>query len=437
MAIERKEYRVLSVGFRGDIRTSLKNEFNIICSISDDLDAEINWTELHLMQTSSIKPNLSSAMLSCLNEVKKHYLKFSDINSRRFYYINERESEVYNAFILTFYQIYRLLVNEKINLVLHSNIPHEGFDYLIYLVSKYLKIESILCYQSLFANYFWMSRTLEDFGKISLNPNLQEINTSCYVLPNNWFYMKGANRDHSYSFRHAALEIIRKPYRIVPALVRSIYAHEYRLNIRRLVGQKINDGKYIYFPLHLQPELTTSALGGDFSDQLLALESLSTWIPGDYQILIKENPKQTEKQRGKLFYKRLSALKNVRLLPPGESSIDLIRNSSAVATITGTAGWEALFYGKPVLIFGLAWYREFAGVMQFNFDLNFNEFIRITPPPRDVLVNELDHALQTAGLGVVDEEYAPLVEGFDSKVNGKSVVRSIVDYITLASPSKN
>ena len=43
---------------------------------------------------------------------------------------------------------------------------------------------------------------------------------------------------------------------------------------------KINfEEKFVYFPLPMQPEMTTSAIGGEFRDQLLALERLSNILP--------------------------------------------------------------------------------------------------------------------------------------------------------------
>jgi hypothetical protein len=43
-------------------------------------------------------------------------------------------------------------------------------------------------------------------------------------------------------------------------------------------------------------------------------------------------------------------------------SFDLIDRSLAVATTGGTAGIEAVARGKPVLLFGDAWYRNCPGV---------------------------------------------------------------------------
>lgn len=124
-------------------------------------------------------------------------------------------------------------------------------------------------------------------------------------------------------------------------------------------------GKYIYFPLHLQPERSTSPAGGFFDDQLLAAEILSASLPDDWALLIKEHPSQfwqprAVKQsdfRSENFYARLAALPRTKLIAFEYDSHTLIDNAEATATITGTAGWETMMQGKACLAFGRAWYH--------------------------------------------------------------------------------
>jgi capsule polysaccharide export protein KpsC/LpsZ len=52
----------------------------------------------------------------------------------------------------------------------------------------------------------------------------------------------------------------------------------------------------------------------------------------------------------------------VKFIDVHTRSIDLVRKSQAVATVTGTAGWEALFQEKPVLVFGYSYYQYAPGV---------------------------------------------------------------------------
>lgn len=125
---------------------------------------------------------------------------------------------------------------------------------------------------------------------------------------------------------------------------------------------------YIYFPLHMQPEHTTAPMGDVFVNQNLAIELLTSCTPQGWQIYVKEQPGQFfpfvrgESSRSKRYYDRIAAMPNVRLVPVETDPFELIDHSRAVATITGTSGWEAVVRGRPSLIFGHAWYRGCDGV---------------------------------------------------------------------------
>lgn len=423
----------LTVGFEGETLSALRARFNVQCVIAEDSSATINWHALHNLHIDHHAPSMSSDEWGCLMALRGHFLQFNDINSRRHYYVPGREAETWNGFVLTFYTVYRLFKEHDIGLVLHANMPHEGFDFVLHQLACHLGIPSVLCYQALIPNRFWLSRTMPEFGRFSSNPILFEHECSGYQLPTQWFYMKGSHQDAAYGLRQIVSEVLRRPYRVPPALVRYMYARQYRTAVAALTQLRVPGEDYIYFPLHLQPELTTAAQGGVFADQLLALEALSAWVPKGCAIYLKENPKQTEKQRGPHFYQRLRALPNVRLLGRQESSSDLIRNSLGVATITGTAGWEALFHGKPVLVFGAAWYREFPGVWSWESPPSFEDFIGHKPPDEATVVAALDQSLRTAGKGVVDLAYAQLVGDFDAAGNGQLVAESLWRFVQAQS----
>ncbi|MCD6201271.1 MAG: hypothetical protein J7K46_05620 [Bacteroidales bacterium] len=112
----------------------------------------------------------------------------------------------------------------------------------------------------------------------------------------------------------------------------------------------------------MQPELTTSPLAGVFVDQELIIEMIAAWIPDNVKIYVKENPKQNIWGRSISFYKGLIQTNNVHFISKKFSSIRLINQCLAVATATGTAGWEALFRGKPVMMFGHFFYQYAPGV---------------------------------------------------------------------------
>lgn len=422
-------FRTLCIGFDGRSLAALRSCFDIRYAIAESADADLNWSDLHNLRIETAAPQMAPHMLDCFRSVCSSYLQFVDINSRRHYYVPGRESEIYNGFVLTFCKVYQILLDQKIELVLHANIPHEGFDFVLHQVALFLRIPSVLCYQSLIPNRFWVSGDAVGFGRHSQMPAIQALEASGYELPHTWFYMKGSEQDAAYTFRQFVAEVVRRPHRLPPALIRYFYAWQFRRDVKAVVSTRVDGASYIYFPLHLQPELTTSAVGGIYADQLLALEALSARMPEGHIIYVKENPKQTEKQRGPLFYKRLRALKNVRVVPLRESSVELIRGCLAVATITGTAGWEALFHGKPVLVFGSAWYREFPGVATFTDDLDVSKFLGTEVPDAAQIVSFLDQALTTAGRGVVDPAYSQLVPGYSDEQNARDVASSLARHV--------
>lgn len=122
---------------------------------------------------------------------------------------------------------------------------------------------------------------------------------------------------------------------------------------------------YIYVPLHFQPECSTCPMAGAFVDQLMTLQLLSKEAPSGVLLYVKEHPVQRKKGfacRSIRFYRELLAMRNVRLIEHAADTFALREHCAAVATATGTAGFEAIFRGKPVLMFGHRFYQYAPGV---------------------------------------------------------------------------
>lgn len=113
--------------------------------------------------------------------------------------------------------------------------------------------------------------------------------------------------------------------------------------------------KYIYFPLHFQPECTSNPQGGGvYYQQMIPVRLVAENLPKDVFIYVKEHPSQFygSGAREVGLYDELRTLPNVILVDPDTDTYQLIENSLAVATLIGTAGWEGLFCGKPFIMFG-------------------------------------------------------------------------------------
>jgi len=109
---------------------------------------------------------------------------------------------------------------------------------------------------------------------------------------------------------------------------------------------------FIYYPLHVEPERALLLVAPYFTDQIELITNISKSLPIDYKLYIKEHPAmELAGWRSISFYKELQNLLNVELIHPYVSSDEMIKNSSLVITIGGSTGAEAIFYGKPCIVF--------------------------------------------------------------------------------------
>jgi hypothetical protein len=146
-------------------------------------------------------------------------------------------------------------------------------------------------------------------------------------------------------------------------------AKKKRLNalLARLAREPDADRPSILLALHYQPERAIVPMAGLLGDQTLIVDMLASALPQGWQLLVKEHPWQlAEMGRGDLgrsagFFRRICDNDNVVLCRPELDTTALLDRSAAVATATGSIGWQAIARGKPVLVFGAAWYRGCPG----------------------------------------------------------------------------
>ena len=307
-----------------------------------------------------------------------------------------------------------ILLRERIDLAIFFNIPHLFYDTLLYQVAKVLNIETLILSPSNFPNLYYSLRTIEDCGNLPPLPQgqfLEPMAIDSNETPN-WHYMKSIAQERGELGHLSIMRIIhlfvylltRSPQKLLQPLyifrlvkrmshISSVFP-KWRdpfadfFHVKHLVyfetlaefeSDKINmDQKFVYFPLQLQPELTTSSFGGRYADQALAIEQLACIVPDDCLIYVKENPKQTGKMRGTIFFHRLRRIRNIRLLPSYANTHELTDRAEFVATVSGTVGWEAICKGKNTLVFGTPWYRSFPGVVVYRDGLKFEDICNMT-----------------------------------------------------------
>ena len=344
---------------------------------------------------------------------------------------------------------------ENITHALFFNVPHLVCDTVLYDICKCLGIKTVVLTQSIFPGKYFSMESVEDFGffdgKKSKAKPMQIDQKENLDL----FYMKdigqASDKGGALSvrgwFNILAYILLKKPsmllqpfhfFRLIKR-ARKIYAgfpswrdpfsrffHEnemaYFEHLMEFENQQIDiEQRFIYFPLQLQPEMTTSSLGGRYRDQLLAIEELSRILPDDVKIYVKENPKQGAYSRGPLFFHRLNRVPNVVFMPSFANTNTLIAHCEGVATITGTVGWEAVRKGKKAVVFGSTWYSSFPGVFRWSNKFKYSTFEKYKIDHSE-LEKSAGALLAACHDGVVERHYVKIDEGHDVDKNISTVV---------------
>lgn len=355
-----------------------------------------------------------------------------------------------------------LLTQQNVNHCLFFHIPHLTYDTIIYQVAKSLNIPTTILTQSIFPNKYFSMKNISDNGKIEFKTPKNPY----YISPANAtttpFYMGKVKQERGQPGKLTtkayinilAFIALQRPQKIlnikyilkILSRVKHVYEqlpawrdpfakffHEDSLSyFEHIIGYENNSidykQQYIYFPLQLQPEMTTSSIGGKFHDQAFAIESLARKLPPGIKIYVKENPKQAGYMRGPMFFHRLHRIDAVEILPSWANTHELTKNAMAIATITGTVGWEALQLNKPAIIFGSPWYLSLPGVTQFDENFDWVATINQENNPTN-LEQAAGYLLEQAHTGVIDRHYEVIAKDYDKKTNIQKVAKTIVNLI--------
>ena len=274
--------------------------------------------------------------------------------------------------------------------------PHSVYDYTVYSLAKFLKIKTIMFEYTGITDRYLLNSDFKE-GGVALREEYLKNQGQKFKLED---LSQDLQKFYRWHLDHTAGEIqpelkqalkntagLNKLHLKLKALIKSFYDLSFFKKLAGYIAKEIGpnmkkeyqalqetadfDKKYIYSPLGYQPECSSSPLGGVFADQILMIKILSYCLPEDWLIYVKEHPIQWAISslayfdfRYKGYYREIAKIKNVKIIPIETNSHRLIANSRAVATVCGTAGLEALWRFKPVLVFGAISYRFCPGVFK-------------------------------------------------------------------------
>lgn len=292
---------------------------------------------------------------------------------------------------------YYAMLKQGVDMVVFEDIPHGGSGLTMYFVAKAMGIKTLMLVPAYEAGYFTYCYSIEDYGIFAdASDYCEELDDIiikkeykkdiAYMTPEmmakdlgkhsmSYYFQPLLSPKHYFGKKKVLWKEQQAKYLnlydfIEKKIIRSVgryFQHRcYNKNNSKTVQYVDFKKKYVYFPLHLQPEMTTDVLGGKYTDQLLAIEKLHKILPNDWYIYVKENPKQKSYMRGRYFFERLSLIPNVVFVDRTVDTYKLMESAQFVSTITGTAAWEAITGGKNALIFGRVWFDHFPGIFRFE-----------------------------------------------------------------------
>ncbi|MEP6651751.1 MAG: hypothetical protein ABJA82_00240 [Myxococcales bacterium] len=158
--------------------------------------------------------------------------------------------------------------------------------------------------------------------------------------------------------------------------------------------------RYVLFPLHYQPEVSTLVMGTYYLDQAALIEDIAKSLPVGYRLYVKEHFVAIGR-RPIEEYHRIRSCFNVRLIHPLQDPISMVQHASAVATISGTMGWEAVLMEKPTITFGDCFYNSYPQVIRAGllpkgeWSRVFREALTNYQPDREMLLKYISSILDT------------------------------------------
>ena len=137
-------------------------------------------------------------------------------------------------------------------------------------------------------------------------------------------------------------KFIANIYRVVNKVVVSKYIKNFKFNINE-------NTKYIYFPLQVQPEASTSSRSPFYMNLMSTIELISKSLPLGYKLIVKEHPLCIG-MRSISFYRRLKHFPNVEFINNEMTGKEIIKLSKLVISFGGTTLFESINMGKKVLM---------------------------------------------------------------------------------------
>ena len=127
----------------------------------------------------------------------------------------------------------------------------------------------------------------------------------------------------------------------------------------------------------------------------------------------------------------IGSLPNIAFVEDRATSLELLRVATLTATITGTAGWEALCCGRPALGFGNVFWRSLPGALHIDDEPSWDDVTEFSfdSAAFSKAVGEMGRRTYR---GVADLDYSVIVDDFDRTRNSRTLAESLAEHMRHA-----
>lgn len=350
------------------------------------------------------------------------------------------------------------------DVIIFPSVPHSIYDYIIFGLAKFLGIKTIMFDTTLITG---LSVVLNDYrdGCRALQQTIksqknQEVSLTDLPATIQAYYKQKTDPENDaapiyiladkrryggYNLAKVKFKMILAAFKDQSILEKGVtyWFKRFKSNLKRdylKVATKPDvSKKFVYVPLNYQPEATTCPLGDAYVDQILMIETLAAALPTGWALYVKEHPVQWLSRgfnyvgsRYQGFYEMIAAIPNVFVLPIETNSLRLIDVCQAVATVTGTAGWEATLRGKPALVFGHPWYQDYPELFRVGDVAScraaFAAIERGFAPTKSAVFSFLA-CLESAAVRMYMDEYARDHAGLTKEQNRDNIFNALIAEI--------
>jgi len=328
---------------------------------------------------------------------------------------------------------YTVIVKNKIDIVIFIDSPHRIYDYITFLICKYLKIPTLFFRDPNFYGKMLMEIDFEKSpsgissfyikkkNKNKYKNNLMKIENAHYrKFDKNklYFNLEKIKRrlkinhhiesDVKINFFSFYLKyvfgkihpITRKPFKILKFKnkFRLSRGYEYifwifKATLKTLllkISYNLNSQhklptKYILFAMSYQPEATSFPDAGFFHNQYKLILEISRSLDKKTKLLVKEHPMQLNllgafnfknpQTRNINIYRNLSNIKNIELLSQNYDMEDVTKNAIYTITLNGSVAIQSILNGTPALTFGHAWYVGCESIYKLKSPRDIKQFL--------------------------------------------------------------